>query len=150
MNGDRIRRCIHEDSPEHGLLFDLADGMVVDLPENFTPNGDSPETRSQHIRCIPEGTSGRGLPLLRYVHGRTRFHLHYGTYYIIVEYTTLLWNILYYWGIYYIIVEDTTLLQDILYYCEMCYIIGECSIVLWNILYYYRIHYIIIAYTILL
>ena len=42
MNKSRIDQCIHESNPDRDRLIDLADGMKVDLPEGFTPNGDAP------------------------------------------------------------------------------------------------------------
>ena len=45
LNPTRINDCIHPTNPERGRLLELADGMVVDLPSGFVPNGEAPETR---------------------------------------------------------------------------------------------------------
>ena len=42
----RINDCIHPTNPERVRLLELADGMEVDLPSGFVPNGEAPETRS--------------------------------------------------------------------------------------------------------
>ena len=46
LNHTRINECIHDTNPEKPRLLELAEGMEVDLPIGFRPNGEAPETRS--------------------------------------------------------------------------------------------------------
>ena len=46
LDPSRIDKCINPENPERDKLLGLAAGMEVDLPEGFTPNGETPETRS--------------------------------------------------------------------------------------------------------
>ena len=43
LNAQRVS-CLREDNPERMLMTDLADGMRVHQPKNFTPNGRSPQS----------------------------------------------------------------------------------------------------------
>ena len=52
--------------------MELADGMAVDLPSGFVPNGEAPETRSP-LRKVHQGTPGCRLHVLCDVYSRLSF-----------------------------------------------------------------------------
>ena len=46
LNPTRIENCIHPTNPERNRLLELVNGMEVDPPSGFVPNGEAQETRS--------------------------------------------------------------------------------------------------------